>query len=533
MNTKRIIALLICAIMVLSMIPVAAFTAGAAEVDGDWVTYRFANEYPDEDEEEDPDAEPTVYKPEAGYHYTEEGFSTIAPSYKDTTPSMTVITKEKQAVKDGIYLQFRIDDYSYDGGTGADQWIAPSLSTEPKVAPGSPNYGGGWLSLLRGNGQGDTCTYVPCTTDPKTEDFGGVFNQGTPLSNMPVVRDEEGREIYTLEVTYENDAYSIKINGMDQTCAYDAMLKKLDPDGMFYVGINIQSTVKDGTASLTILKYGTSEADATKPVGADEKEPEENEMTIADIADPNTIEANKPAILWAPDTYNLKGGNNVAFTTLGDNTWRANASDAVVFWQFTPKRSWSYSGEDFPVFGIMFRNVWFTDGTLWYAAGEVMSSKDGCNYPISINEGEFYGEEEDYVFIPWDMTDLWEGRINSIRLDFNIADEANREFDVCFAGMFRSEDEAYAYAESYLKEIGVLSEDYTKAPETTAAPKTEAPETDPVDVDTNATVDTGASAGNSETTGSTDEGGCASVIGFGAVAVMAAAAAVVALKKKD
>ena len=69
----------------------------------------------------------------------------------------------------------------------------------------------------------------------------------------------------------------------------------------------------------------------------------------------------------------------------------------------------------------------------------------------------------------------------------------------------------------------------TEAPETeapTAAPETEAPETE---------APTAAPETNApETTApATTEGGCASVVGFGAVAVLAAAAAFVALKKKD
>lgn len=525
MKTKRIIALLIAAIMVLSMIPVMSLTTGAADVEGDWTTYRFANEYDDPDEEPDPNEEPSVYKPEAGFLYTDEGFSTIAPSYKDTTPAMTVITKEKQPVKDGIYLQFRIDDYSYDGGTGADQWIAPSLSTEPKVAPGSAEHGGGWLTLIRGNGKGDTCVYVPCTTDPKTEDFGGVFNQGTPISGLPIVRDEQGREIYTLEITYDNDAYSIKINGKDQTCAYDAMLKKLDPNGEFYVGINIQSTVKEGTCALTILKYGTSEATATKPVGSDSKEPEENQMTIADIADPSTVPANEPAILWSPETINIKGGNNCTFAVLGDDTWRVTGTDAAVFMNFSPKRSWSYDGADFPVFGILFRNIWVDAGTLWYAAGDVMGAKDGMNYPVSVyNDGKYYGEDDEYIFVPWDMTELWEGRINTVRLDLAMTDEAFREFDICFAGMFRSEDEAYAYAEKYLRENTDVDPDATKEEtEAPTDPETQAPETQ--------APETQAPETQAEGTEATQEEGCSSVIGFSAVAILAAAAAAVALKK--
>ena len=75
MTMKRMIALTICAVMLLAMIPTGILTAGADGTEGDWTTYRFANEY--HDPGEDPWNQ-TVYKPEAGYQYTDEGFSTIA-----------------------------------------------------------------------------------------------------------------------------------------------------------------------------------------------------------------------------------------------------------------------------------------------------------------------------------------------------------------------------------------------------------------------------------------------------------------------
>ena len=181
------------------------------------------------------------------------------------------------------------------------------------------------------------------------------------------------------------------------------------------------------------------------------------------------------------------------------------------------------------MFGIMFRNIWTEGGTLWYAAGDVMGAKDGCNFPVSIYDGEFYGEDEEYVFIPWDLTDLWEGRINTIRLDFAIEDEANREFDICFAGMFRSEDEAYAYAEEYLRATTDVDPDATKEE---TVPETD-PETDPETTpDGDATQAPEGDATNAPETEAPKEG-CGGIISFGAVAILSAAAAAVALKKKD
>ena len=536
MNTKRVISLLVCTAMLLAMIPLSLTTVGAADIKGDWTTYRFANEYDDPNAEVDPDEEPTIYKPEAGYTYTDEGFTIVPADYKDTTPAMSVVTKEPQPIKDGIYLQFRIDDYSYDGGMNVDQWICLSLTTGEKVAPGSAEFGGGWLTLLRGNGNG-AATSLPHLTDPKTEDFAGTFNpMGTPVS-IEVPKDEEGREIYTFEVSWNGTEYEIKVNGNVQggNDQATALLEKINANGEFYVGINIQAAVTNGTAAITILKYGTSEADATTPVGTDSKEPEPNEMEIAPIADPSTVEANKPAILWTPETVNIRGGNNCTFTVLGDNTWRVTASDANVFFNFNPKRSWSFAGEDFPVFGMLVRNIWVDGGTAWYAAGEIAGALIDCTMPFSIYDGDSWegADDVEYFFVPIDMTDLWEGRINTMRLDLVMSDAENREFDICFAGMFRTVEEGTAYAEEYLKTNNIISDDYTKAPEETKAPDIEAEdtndgETNPADTndDTNASTD-------KPTTDDPAKEGCGSVIGMSAVAVLAAASAFVALKKKD
>ena len=545
MNTKRIIALLIAAIMVLSMIPVMAVSTSAAN-EGMWTTYRNAGNYPALDDEPDPDGEETIYPPAAGYEYTSEGFSMISPDWTGVGPFATVSTNEAINLKDGMYLEFRVDDYAYGGEIGADHWICLTLNTGKvedgategtvagektgKVAPGSTSYGGGWLTLLRGVGDGNVST-LPHLTDPKTEDFGGTF-VNTGVVNAPATLDDEGREIYTWEVTWTGSEYEIKVNGVVQPgqAQTTAMLNKLAPDGNLFVGITMMDGMKGGTSALTITKFGTSASDATKPVGSDSKEPEANNLVEAPIADSSTIEANMPAILWSPDTVNLKSGNNCTFTVLGNNTWRVNATETAVFFSLGAKRSWSYDATDFPVFGIMVKNLWIDSGTLWYAAGEIPGATNGYTVPFSIYDGEFYGEDEEYIFVPVDLSDLWEGRFNSVRLDFAMASEDVREFDLCFAGMFRSVEEAYNYANNWLS---ANTEVETKDPNATEEETTEAPTEDATTAAPEAETTAPTVDGENTTAAETEapKSGCGSVIGFSAAAVLAAAAAAVALKK--
>ena len=429
---KRLLTAFVSLAMLFALIPVAGVTSHAAK-EGMWTTYCMADEYYSED----------TRRPEPGYEYTSEGFSVISPDYRGTYPSMTVVSKEAQPVKDGIYLEFRVDDYAYGGDRSYDHWIALSLSTEEKFSPGSTKYGGGWLELLRGDGNGVT-TASTFTTDPEE----GSFMMHGNVDSIYVPTDGADREIYTLEINWNGSSYEIKINGVVRSTSNEVtkLLEKLDPRGEFYVGIAMHSVVSDSSASLTILKYGTCEADAVTPEGDDSKSPEENYIYQWPIQDSSTVERNTPAILWNPDTYTLKSGHNCTMTVTEDNAWRVTATDYQMFFNLKPKSSWSYDAEDFPVFGILFRNLWVDSGMLWYSAGEYAAPADGNNVYFTVYDGGFYGEDDEYIFVPVDLSDLWEGRINGIRIDMQTADS----FDICFAGIFRSTDEAYAYAEAYL-----------------------------------------------------------------------------------
>ena len=530
---KKLMVTVLLAAMLLAMIPAASLTVSAADVEGMWTTYRHAGDYYDPEDLE-PGEEPPVYKPEAGYTYTDEGFTVVPASYKDTEPFMTVQTKEKQSAKDGIYLQFRVDDFSYDGGTGADEWIALSLSTGNKTCPGQVWNGGGWLTLMRGKGDGKFNS-LPHLTDPRTEDFAGSFtNVGSIAGTAPV--DDQGREIYTFEVSWTGSAYEIFVNGAKQPGGSQttALLERLDKNGDFYVGVTLKSNVGNGTAAITVLKYGTSEDTATTPVGTDSKEPEPNEIHIAEIADPSTVEANTPAMLWSTDTYGLIG-NNCTVTVLGDDTWRFTPTDFSFYFYWSPKRSQSFAATDFPVFGILVRNITTDGGNLWYAAGEVTGPHESYIQAFSFFDGEFYydaAENAEYCFVPVDLTGLWEGRINNLRMDLAVPNVEGSEFDVCFAGVFRSAEEGQAYAEAWLADRGIDAEEATTEEATTEEPATEAPTDEVTEAPTDA-PEQGGDATEAPTEAPTDEpkSGCGSVIGFSAVAILAAAAAAVALKK--
>ena len=87
---KKVLALLIAAMMIVSMIPVMAITASAADVEGYWTTYRSATDYEEPEEDEEP-----AYKPAPGFEYTSEGFHMTTADYTSTTPFGTIQSKDK------------------------------------------------------------------------------------------------------------------------------------------------------------------------------------------------------------------------------------------------------------------------------------------------------------------------------------------------------------------------------------------------------------------------------------------------------
>ena len=533
---KKLLALVLCAVMVLAMIPAVTLTTSAAG-EGDWTTRRSPDDYDDPDD----------YCPAGGYYYDSEGFHTTSPSFANMSVSYAVISKESYNMKEGFSMKFRIDDFSYKGEDGSqDEWISIEIGSTSNLTPGNSTngWGSGLVTLNRGSGNGTTTVETFWSNEKDTEGNGAAFaHQGSQNAELEV--DEQGREIYTLDVSWDGSAYDIKVNGLTVS-GMDNISTKLNEtveSGDFYVGIVFHSGVTGGTAALTIL-----EVNGSVPTGTESKDPEENVMVYGDKIDASTVAANQPALLFDatkssfnkdPDMQNCK------VEAKGDNSYEITCSTTSTFFSWSIKNSLTYDAADFPVFAMLFRNATSINGGLYYLTGDNTSAGPNCLTNWSCYDNDYCEEDEigdDYynlVVIDFSEKDEngnalyenWAGRINSFRVDY-AGLEVDTPFDVCYMGVFRSSEEAVAYKDAYLNIDKTAT---TEAPATETEPETTAA---PADETTGATVDETTAAPADDTkaaesaTEKASESGCSSMIGGASAVVLAAVAAAVALKKK-
>ena len=566
---KKVLALVIAAMLVISMFPVMALTTSAVDMEGIWTTYRRPNDY-----EEPEEGEELAYCPAPGYDYTSEGFQTRDDvNFTNTTPFFTIQTKDKVNVKEGAYMKLRVDNFSYGGEATAnnpfgeaDNWISFHVWSQAPIAPGSLEYGSGWLSLVRHN-NGGAIAAQSFVNKPTDASFVGGHKGDVNIT--PEV-DADGNEIYTFGISYDGTNYNISICGVAVmgTADITALLNELDPDGNFYIGVTFHSGVSGGVAQATILEYGTSAEDAEVPTGSDSKETDENVLWVADMADSSTIAEGQPALIFDANRTSWKGNipvDSMQLEEQGDGSFKVNAANAVGSYTWSVARDYSYQATDFPVVTMLIHdpNQIFTDGVLRYCAGKNMTADNVhvLNFSIYDDGCSIYGVDEDVYLIVLDMKTLlttenddgtvdtsafdegWTGRINALRFDTNTlgydAEYPEENFYYLhYAGIFRTVEDAQAYGEAYVEKTWSGATQVTEGEETDApAPETGDAAEDTGAVDGTTADGTGAEAGTNAEAGTdatTAEGGCASVVGFGAAAVlMAAAAAAVVLKEKD
>ena len=515
MKARRFFALLCGAVMVLSAMTGLLTAVGAADIQGDWTVYRTPGSYiPNEDGSE------KVVAPCPGYEYTDEGFSILAPSWKDCTPFYTIQTIDKQSLQDGFYMQFRVDDYSYAGDNGSDHWLAFSIWDSQNLNPGSTKYGQGWIGLM-----------YPLTGDVYSHNSSTTAFASAGKSNIQSVKDGEGRELFDLEVTYNGKDYAISINGVAVAGLADvnAHLDSLSESGDFYIGVTLYTGVSNGAGDLTVTKSGTSKESATVPQGTDSREPEANNLVIADIADPSIVPEGTPAMLWNSETVSKTvGESNMVLSPMGDNAYHCVASENACEFRWVIPNSDSYNGADFPVFTMLLRNYLNNGGHFFYCAGDelVPTGNAKLNWNAYMDDSEYVqiGDDE-YSIVVIDLTGRWNGRIHQVVPGFSIDDPSYNEWDVCYMGFFRTVDEALDYGYEFLG----VDENATEAPTET---ETEAPTETETETLPEDNADTTANAEGSTSAPPASSDGCRSAIGGGALAAWAAAAYVFLRKRR-
>ena len=576
---KRILSTLLVAAMLLSLVIVAAVPASAA--DGDWTTYATASEYADGAEK----------SPIPGYKY-EGGAKMIPADFTNKIPFGTIQTKNKVNLKDGLYMEVRIDEFSWDA---SDEWININLWSQPMIEPGSSNpmYGHGVQTLLRN-------TYTPATDDAPESAVLKINNQdriyyinefervnytdAEKTEKKEAVVDLLGGETIKFDVRYNNGAYTVSINGIPAPQKVNDYIAETFKDGMVYVGVTLRNSTTGGKAACTITKFGTSADKATTPSGDDSAAPINNTSSVAPIADPSTVEAGKPAVFLTGDLANsdLKSTPNTLkgtiFSINDDYTIRMSAAISSIDCGLSVKNDVSYDIKDFPYVMVLMKNFCTCDDptecyavetvNMYLMCGDVLSANDKvrilefdvCREPLVVKEDTTVNgveiEAGNYLYFFTNCLDASfnpEGRINAVNVGMSglkVAEEGRNYADMVFTGFFRTEKEGIAYVYDYLgleaeggedtdEETTVESdEETTEAVEDTTA----AVDTDEETTEKKADATTAAKDDDDKKEDDKDDDkdedvniGCSAVVGTGVVAIVAVVTACgfVSFKKKE
>ena len=200
---KKILSALLVVAMIASMC--AVFALPAAADDGLFDTHgKASHEVPGYDG--DINSIP-------GYEYTNDGFKMTTADWSTGTPFSHVSTKEKVDLKNGVYMQVRVDQFNYDTD---DKWLNFNIWSKDSIDEGSGDtqYGTGVQTLIRPSGAG-----VVGSIAWYTEAFKSIGSSKIEDANK--VQDAEKRNILTLVVTYDPQAgYNVTIKE-NNTIEYD------------------------------------------------------------------------------------------------------------------------------------------------------------------------------------------------------------------------------------------------------------------------------------------------------------------------
>ncbi len=455
-------------------IPVSAASASFA---GEWNVYAGSEDYPDAD---DPDGyvDP-LWRSIPGKEYTENGLEIVVPDWSDYAPKATLQTKTAVDLRKGVYLEVRIDDFSY--AESYDKSVKLTLSQVSLDYQAAdeydlPIYAEIVIHPDENRSIEENGVYVACKypgEDMGNVEIGGHFTPQT-------IVDETGKPVYIFAITYDErtDSVNLNVNGMDinteEIACFSEYIWALDY--RMYVGVTAQNNVKGGIVDFSILKYGTDKETAEIPIGNDDTEPINRKCTYAEPGDSAAVPENQPAI-WinaSPDSdtaYKLTGTRQVSDATRINWNRDVNKLHAKV------RSDKTYMIEDFPYAMVMLRNYctcdWWDNNGDWEitredfecSCKETMTSSvivgdiiQGGEYKISSEMSSYLSGQYNigydwYSYFIVDYTDgissgEYSGRINGIDITMNgfrTTESERTEFDLIGIGWFRSVEEIEAF----------------------------------------------------------------------------------------
>ena len=538
---KKLLSIMLAMAMILSVVIIAAIPTAA--VDGDWTVVAQAKQ---ESGEVDENKQNSV----AGYEYTADGLHIISPNFAGQNPWVRFVSKSKIDLKEGVYMEIRIDEYNYTPG---DRWLNVMFWDQQLMTPGDSNYGEGAQFLLRPNQQAGT-NYTG--TAWATGGFNQLKNVFTEHP-MDVREDEKHYLNVALSWDEANSTYVYTVNGVSAPADFITyMNEKFGEDSEAYVGFCFQHNTAGENISCTMTKFGTSAETATTPAGDDSKAPIDNSTNFvaAPVVENPTFEAGKPGILMNADlensdTYDIPGAAmGETLTVNADGTMKVVAKNsATSTGTWLVQNATSYAIEDLPIAMMVTRNLCTCseedladnngicyaseESDVYLMTGEKLSADNNCMTYAEVSWDAYVIGEDTYLSVMLDASDMGEifsGRINGVRFDFKGVDVTTpgaNTFDICFVAFFATVEDANEYFEAYLTSLGWEDPNAGADEETTEEETTVAGEDE-------TTVAGGNNSGSTETPA---KKGCKGVVGFGAVAVVAVAtvAGFVSFKKKE
>ncbi|MBE6583397.1 MAG: hypothetical protein E7649_00255 [Ruminococcaceae bacterium] len=533
---KKTVSFIIAVAMILSTLAVCILPASAA---GDAFAVTIAREDLFDDIPEDD------RKSVPGYIYADDGlrvnplgdeYAEYRATWPNNTPYYTIQTADEESLMGGFYMEVRIDAFS--GGDTTDRWFGFSIWDSQSVQLGQVgedalgrDWGTGVETLIRVNSTTNKAERLQWYDDTETAGDGRITTRVDTIASYPNIykEDADGNQILTIEIRFNSDEglYEVLINDVLAPVEYCESLTVWlsDRNDKAYVGFSLQSAYRNGEASVTVTKVGTSKEDAHVPVGSEEDwvKAIQRDNEFSEVAAKDTVDEGEPAIhiTGDPDSYksfkSVAGGTDISITEDGSFLLKVSGTQADPL--IRVKNDVSYDLKDFPYMFIMVKNLCTCvykdhnyDGKvdpgcedleaigLYYLAGEWLDGKfmGGVTFEKLFDLNETDSEGNTYSVFCLDMSDYaaeYEEaqRIHGFMLNFigiKYEELGRNEFEIISLSNFATQEEGEAFMQAYYDDNLVLEEETTTPDEETTAPdeETTAPteETTAPDEDTTA-----------------------------------------------